>query len=157
MKHFIFLAAVSLLAAGCAKAPVTGTPSTPANPPTTGIANPASVNCVDKGGRLEIREDTSTPAGGQIGYCIFSDGHECEEWALFRGECSATSTEALDESGAQAKVRSEGGYQIEKAMTQRCQKDTDCKTPGNYLMMNRCPFTSLCLQQKCTVVCPKGF
>lgn len=49
------------------------------------IANPASVNCEEKGGTLEIRNDAS---GGQVGYCKFSNGTECEEWAYFRGECA---------------------------------------------------------------------
>lgn len=51
---------------------------------STGMANPASVNCADKGGTLEIRKDKD---GGEVGYCKFSSGKECEEWALFRGEC----------------------------------------------------------------------
>ena len=49
----------------------------------TGIANPASTNCIDKGGELIIKEGEE----GQIGYCLFDDGSECEEWAFFRGEC----------------------------------------------------------------------
>ncbi len=49
------------------------------------MPNPASVNCIDKGGVLEIRKD---PSGGEYGVCKFSNGTECEEWALFRGECS---------------------------------------------------------------------
>ena len=52
----------------------------PAPRPTVGMANPASVACVSKGGQSEIR---STPAG-QIGVCRFADGRECEEWALHR-------------------------------------------------------------------------
>jgi len=49
-----------------------------------GLANPASVNCVDKGGQTEIRTDES---GGQYGVCKFNDGSECEEWKFFREEC----------------------------------------------------------------------
>lgn len=49
----------------------------------TGIANPASVNCVQKGGTLEIRESKA----GQYGVCLFEDNRQCEEWALFRGQC----------------------------------------------------------------------
>ncbi len=50
----------------------------------TQMANPASTNCVNLGGSLEIRE----VAGGQAGYCHMSDGRVCEEWALFRdGSC----------------------------------------------------------------------
>lgn len=52
--------------------------------PIANMANPASVNCEEKGGRLEIRKDAS---GGEIGICVFPDGSECEEWAFFRGEC----------------------------------------------------------------------
>jgi putative hemolysin len=51
----------------------------------TGMANPASVNCIAQGGKLEIRTDNT---GGQYGMCLFPDGSECEEWALFRGECN---------------------------------------------------------------------
>lgn len=52
------------------------------------IANPASLNCLQKGGRLEIR---ITADGSQYGACIFSDGSECEEWAFFRGQCPPAS------------------------------------------------------------------
>jgi putative hemolysin len=48
------------------------------------IANPASVFCVEKKGKLEIRTDED---GNQTGYCILKNGKECEEWAFFRGEC----------------------------------------------------------------------
>ncbi len=48
------------------------------------IANPASVNCVKNGGNLTIND---TPEG-QVGYCTLPNGKTCEEWALFRGECS---------------------------------------------------------------------
>ena len=29
----------------------------------------------------------SRPDGGQFGVCIFADNYQCEEWAMFRGEC----------------------------------------------------------------------
>jgi putative hemolysin len=48
------------------------------------IANPASVYCEEQGGTLEIRTGAD---GGQVGYCLFDDGSECEEWAYYRGEC----------------------------------------------------------------------
>ncbi len=51
--------------------------------PTTGMPNPASQYCAEQGGKLEIRDE----ADGQVGYCIFPDGSECEEWAFFRGDC----------------------------------------------------------------------
>ncbi|TQV64076.1 MAG: DUF333 domain-containing protein [Sulfurovum sp.] len=48
------------------------------------MANPASVNCINKGGKLEMRTDKD---GGTYGVCIFKNGKECEEWAFFRNEC----------------------------------------------------------------------
>ena len=49
-----------------------------------GIANPASTNCINKGGTLKIQKGGG---GGEYGICIFEDNMQCEEWALFRGEC----------------------------------------------------------------------
>jgi putative hemolysin len=48
------------------------------------LANPASQNCVKQGGTLAIER---RPDGGQYGVCVFTDNYQCEEWALFRGEC----------------------------------------------------------------------
>jgi hypothetical protein len=45
-------------------------------------------------------------------------------------------------------------YKIEKVLEIACQKASECETPGEYLVQSRCPFTSLCLENKCTVVCP---
>jgi len=49
----------------------------------SGLANPASAFCEEGGGKVDIREE----ADGQVGYCVFPDGSECEEWAYYRGEC----------------------------------------------------------------------
>lgn len=48
------------------------------------LANPASQNCVRQGGTLTVER---RPDGGQYGVCVFTDNYQCEEWALFRGEC----------------------------------------------------------------------
>ena len=67
--------------------------------PSGGMANPASVACVNAGGKLEIKKDAS---GGEYGMCTFTNGTSCEEWALFRGEgcksggTAATTTAATD-------------------------------------------------------------
>ncbi len=74
----IFL--VFLLVAGCTQ-PVTPTPGTPQ--PTPGMANPASVSCVQSGGTLHINKDA---AGNEYGMCAFPNGTSCEEWALYNGE-----------------------------------------------------------------------
>ena len=47
---------------------------------TLALANPASVYCVQQGGRVEI---VRTPKG-EAGYCVLPDGRRIEEWKLFR-------------------------------------------------------------------------
>lgn len=50
------------------------------------LANPASIHCAEQGGTLKMRE---LPNGGRYGVCVFTDNRQCEEWALYRGECPA--------------------------------------------------------------------
>ncbi len=52
--------------------------------PGTGMANPASENCIEQGGSLSIEKRGEI---GDIGVCYFEDNRQCEEWALLRGEC----------------------------------------------------------------------
>ncbi len=49
----------------------------------SGLANPASQNCIQKGGTLEIRQNKK----GQYGVCLFEDNRQCEEWAMLNGDC----------------------------------------------------------------------
>ena len=62
---------------------------TPTNNPVSnedenvGIANPASVFCVNNWGTLIPQEDE----GGQYALCQLADGSVCEEWEFYRGEC----------------------------------------------------------------------
>ena len=65
------LAALALFASAEAKA-------------QAGMANPASVNCVQKGGTLRLETGGD---GGQYGVCVFADNRQCEEWAMMRGQC----------------------------------------------------------------------
>jgi hypothetical protein len=46
-------------------------------------------------------------------------------------------------------------YDVAETTSVVCKQASDCVTPPEYLMQSHCPFTSLCLQDKCTVVCPK--
>jgi putative hemolysin len=66
---------------GPAQSPAQAEPAT-----SVAIANPASENCIKQGGRLSIEK---TPKGDEYGLCAFEDNHQCEEWALLRGECRA--------------------------------------------------------------------
>ncbi|MCX8175418.1 MAG: DUF333 domain-containing protein [Candidatus Micrarchaeota archaeon] len=82
------------------------------------VPNPASVNCAKKGGRLEIRDEP----GGQVGYCIFPNGKECEEWALFRGQCSPEAAKPLAKEGEFC-----GGI-----AAIACEAGLDCVLDGSY-------------------------
>jgi len=87
----IGILAVAILIAGCSQETTNTNQTNMTNKTneTVRIANPASVFCEDSGGTLDIRDET----GGQVGYCMFEDGSECEEWAYFRGECKPASEE----------------------------------------------------------------
>ena len=65
--------------------------------PSAGMANPASVACVNAGGKLEIKKSAD---GGEYGMCTFTNGTSCEEWALFRGEGCKTGVEAAATTAA---------------------------------------------------------
>jgi hypothetical protein len=79
------LIAVVMLVTACSAQPA---PTVSPTQTAAGLANPASVFCVDQGGQVKIRDE----AAGQVGYCLFPDGSECEEWAFYRGECAPAST-----------------------------------------------------------------
>jgi putative hemolysin len=72
-------AIVCAVLAGCASAP-----PDPMSPAPAQRANPASQNCLEKGGKVYMFK---TGSGGEYGVCRFSDSRQCEEWAMFRGEC----------------------------------------------------------------------
>lgn len=48
------------------------------------LPNPASMNCINQGGRLKILKRGD---GGEYGVCVFPNGRQCEEWALLRADC----------------------------------------------------------------------
>jgi putative hemolysin len=53
--------------------------------PAPNMPNPASVFCEENGGKVEIR---TAADGSQQGFCVFTDGTECDEWAYYRAECA---------------------------------------------------------------------
>lgn len=50
------------------------------------IPNPASVYCIDHGGKDKIM---TNPDGSQFGICKFPDSSQCEEWQYFQGQCNS--------------------------------------------------------------------
>lgn len=71
MKKVMITASV-MLAAGCS------TPQKQEKP--IGMANPASVYCVNQGGKLDMLKTEK----GTVGYCTLPSGERVEEWALFK-------------------------------------------------------------------------
>lgn len=85
MSSVVRVAVAFLILAACTRAPEPA--AVPASAPAAAAvqrANPASENCVARGGRLAIE---ALPSGAQYGICMFEDNRQCEEWALLRGEC----------------------------------------------------------------------
>lgn len=76
--HWILGAFAVIALAGCQSVPPADTGNNKA-----GIANPASTNCTEKGGTLEIK----TNKKGEYGVCVFAGDKKCEEWAMLRGQC----------------------------------------------------------------------
>ncbi len=149
-----------------------------------GLANPASVNCEQKGGRVVMETNSD---GSQYGLCYFDDNRACEEWAMMRGNCpvggvKTTGFDAIEQkfcawSGGKTIADPKaicdfndgssceldelykgqckiGDYKIEKVLGNACMKDTDCETPAEYMVQSRCPFASKCVVGKCAVICP---
>jgi len=81
---FIFRLALAVLFASIVVGMFYGYDQTAGKKPVQ-MSNPASDYCLKQGGELEIRSDAQ---GNQTGWCLFSNGQECEEWAFFRNECS---------------------------------------------------------------------
>ncbi|MBW2967872.1 DUF333 domain-containing protein [Candidatus Woesearchaeota archaeon] len=51
----------------------------------TGVANPATLYCMNTTGAAWSVKDSSA---GEYGICTFSDGSWCEEWAYYNGYCA---------------------------------------------------------------------
>ncbi|MDG1186830.1 MAG: DUF333 domain-containing protein [Ilumatobacter sp.] len=77
--HRGVIVAASMIAAGLAGC----SSGSASNPP--GLANPASVYCVEQGGEIDIVEE----ADGEVGYCNLPDGSRIEEWELFQSNHSS--------------------------------------------------------------------
>ena len=96
---------------------------------TVQIANPAAQDCVLKGYRYEIRADAN---GGQYGVCSKPGYTECEEWALFRGECSIVQLGANVSANATGmEPRAEGQFCGGIAAIP-CQEGLHCRLEASY-------------------------
>ena len=103
MRDSISFLTLLILICGC----ITELPTTPATTTLAEelnqMANPASVKCIENGGKLRV----VTESAGQRGICLFPDGSVCDEWAFFNGNCSKGSCMMSCEAIG---TRSEGWY-----------------------------------------------
>jgi len=84
----VWIASLALAACAANQATPTAASAEPVatltNEPSAQMANPASENCLQQGGNLTIEKRGD---GGEFGVCTFEGGLQCEEWALFNGDC----------------------------------------------------------------------
>jgi len=48
-------------------------------------------------------------------------------------------------------------FNVVEIMNESCTADSECVTPEDYLMRSVCPYTSKCIDNRCTVICPEGW
>lgn len=73
----------SAVLAGC------GSDADPSETTPVGLANPASVFCVEQGGIVDIVDEPD----GQVGYCELPDGTRVDEWEYFRSQNPTATTD----------------------------------------------------------------
>ncbi len=105
--------------------------SSAASPDTSqaSLANPASENCIAKGGQLRIE---TAGDGGQYGVCLFEDNRQCEEWALLRGDCPVGGLKITGYITPQARycaIRG-GDYVVTHEQTATMPEQGTCTLPG---------------------------
>lgn len=88
----VLCATVLLVGCGSDSEPLDTTPLTTVSPSTEspGLANPASVYCVEQGGTVEIE---TAEDGSQSGICVLPDGTRVDEWEYFRSQGATDSTD----------------------------------------------------------------
>lgn len=103
---YLIVVAVILIFSGAVflfflnRAPSVRSPMPPSPTQSATLANPASVYCLEQGGKSQI---ITAGDGSQSGDCVFSDGSKCDEWAFFRHEC---------QKGGQVNFSQQGKYLV---------------------------------------------
>lgn len=78
------------------------------------MGNPASIHCVKKGGQLVIEKNSM---GSEYGVCLFDSNRQCEEWALFRGDCPVGGVRATGTDAARYCIIRGGDYKTASNQT----------------------------------------
>jgi heat shock protein HslJ len=55
------------------------------------------------------------------------------------------------------KIEATDTFEVIEVLGQSCQTDNDCETPAEYAIQSNCPYDSVCIENKCTVICPAPF
>ena len=118
-KAFLFLTIILVVLTGCSKIKNNPFSNEKLAENKAGLANPASVNCEEKGGFLEMRENEN----GQYGVCIFDDMSECEEWAFFREECKKGDSLKQENSEQNSEVKKQEDKEIKEEKVEEKKQD----------------------------------
>jgi len=66
--------------------------------------------------------------------------------------CSEKEKIIIDET-----TNEENCYEVIETLDVSCKLDADCEIPMNYLIQSSCPYSSKCINSKCSVICPEPF
>ena len=102
---------------------------------STQIANPASQNCIKLGGELVIKKNDNND---EYGVCIFEDNRQCEEWALFRGECPKTGVKITGFDSEDQVFCAISGGQVQAT------GGSECLLPDGRVCINKMLFNGQC-------------
>ncbi len=70
----------------------------------------------------------------------------------YPAKCSVPGGQTFVDRAADAIVP----YRLVEVTDDTCTVDSDCETPQEYLVRSDCPYQSICVDGKCSVVCPEG-
>ncbi|SEB13586.1 MAG: DUF333 domain-containing protein [Candidatus Thiothrix putei] len=84
LGFFISIVVTTLSACGSTPPPLNAAPH------AVRAASPASLNCLQNHGKLDIRQ---TPEGERAD-CVLPSGKRCDEWEMFRGNCPTRTVNA---------------------------------------------------------------
>ena len=112
----LVMAVTAACAAGTEKAPSTPSPvdTTTQQETPIGMPNPASVYCIEQGGKLETRSDAD---GNQSGLCIFPDGTKRNQWDFWRANHPEGDEPAVEPEGPVGLANPASVYCIERGGT----------------------------------------
>lgn len=85
------------------------------------------------------------------------DSPKFAEWRDLMIQEHREAYEAQRIQWAMKEPRAAEDYTVAEVSDQSCTSDADCVLPMDYAIRSVCPYTSRCIENKCTVVCPRPF